>query len=144
MKKIVLGQDDRVGDFVGKGIGIEGQFHSFSSIGLEENGELVAGIVYSDFNGNNLSASIHGLNRTWMNREFLWVIFHYPFEQAKVKRITAVVEESNSLSHNLVKRLGFTHEATLQQAGRSGDLHIYRMFRDECKWLEVFHGRYGK
>ena len=63
----------------------------------------------------------------------------YPFEKAKVGRITVVVENNNEMSHNIVQRLGFTHEATLQKAGRFGDLHVYRMFREECKWLEVLH-----
>ena len=46
------------------------------------------------------------------------------------------IETSNEMSHNLAKKLGFTHEATLQRAGRSGDLHVYRMFREDCKWLK--------
>jgi RimJ/RimL family protein N-acetyltransferase len=133
---MVFGQDDRVAQFVGKGIGED--YSKYVAYGIEKDGELVGGIVYHNFNGNSISASIHGKGN-WLTRDFLWCIFHYPFEQARVGRITAAVEQNNDLSHNLVKRLGFTHEATLQKAGKSGDLHIYRMFREDCKWLEVLH-----
>ena len=133
---LVIGQ--RVADFVSSGIEGEEKYDKYVAFGVEKDGELIGGIVYHSFNGANIFASIHGIGN-WLSRDFLWAIFDYPFEQAKVGRITATIENNNEKSHNLVKRLGFTHEATLQKAGRSGDLHIYRMFREDCKWLEVLH-----
>ena len=138
MKTMVFGQDQRVADFVAAGIDGEESYGKFVAFGVEDKGELKGGIVYYGYNGVNIYASIRGVGN-WLTRDFLWAIFHYPFEQAKVGRITAVIENNNKMSHNLAKRLGFTHEATLQKAGRSGDLHIYRMFRDDCKWLGVLH-----
>lgn len=139
MKKVVFGQDERVAKFVAQGIGPYESFSNFVAFGVEEDGELIGGVVFNNFNENSICGSIHGVGKNWLTREFLWYMFHYPFEKAKVGRITVVVENNNEMSHNIVQRLGFTHEATLQKAGRFGDLHVYRMFREECKWLEVLH-----
>ena len=136
MKIIVTGQDQRVADFVSKGIGCS-SFSNFSTVGLESDGELIAGVVYAEFNGRSITCHIYGIGKTWLNREFLWFIFHYPFVQLNVCRITVIIESSNRVSINFVEKLGFIQEATLLKAGSSGDLHIYRMFREECKWLKV-------
>ena len=139
MKRIVT-NEKRIEQFVSEGIGGNADY-SGTSIGLEKDGELVAGVVYTDFNGKSITASIHGKGVNWLNREFLWFIFFYPFKQLEVGRITVTIETFNKKSHNLAQKLGFTHEATLQKAGRFGDLHVYRMFREDCKWLKV--SRYG-
>lgn len=136
MKRIVT-NDQKIAEFVAKGIGVSPNYSNHATIGIEEDGVLVAGVVYTDFNGQNITAAIHGVGKRWLTREFLWFMFYYPFEQAKAIRITATIETFNQMSHNLVRKLGFTHEATLQKAGRFGDLHVYRMFREDCKWLKV-------
>lgn len=140
MKRIIT-NDPRIAEFVAKGIGGSPSYEHNATIGIEQDGELLAGVVYFDYNGKSITAAIHGVGRRWLNREFLWFMFYYPFEQLKVVRITAGIETFNEKSHNLVQKLGFTHEATLQKAGRFGDLHVYRMFREDCKWLKVLnHG----
>ena len=136
MKSIITGQDERVADFVAKGIGCSG-YSNYSTIGLEKDGKLIAGVVYNEFNGQNITASIYGIGKTWLNREFLWFMFEYPFNQLKVGRITVIIESSNAESIAFVEKLGFIQEATLLKAGKYGDLYIYRMFRGECKWLKV-------
>ncbi len=136
MKRIVTEPKEAIAKFVADGIGHVHGYQNYSAIGLEQDGKLVAGVVYTDFNGRNITAAIYGVGKKWLNREFLWFMFWYPFEQAGAERITATIEVFNKESHNLVQRLGFTHEATLQRAGRFGDLCVYRMFRDDCKWLK--------
>lgn len=112
-----------------------GNFGCATGIGWERRGELVAGVAYSDFNGPNVNAhiAVFGL----MSREYLWTIFDYPFKQLKVNRITCLIGEGNHKSVNLCGRMGFMPETRLKGAHASGDLLIYRMFRDECKWLEL-------
>lgn len=139
MRRIVTEPQEKIAEFVAKQIGYEPHRTKYSAIGLEKDGELIAGVIYTDFNGNNLTAEICGIGN-WLNREFLWYMFYYPFVQANASRLTATIETDNKKSHNMARRLGFTHEATLQRAGRFGDLHVYRMFREDCKWLkESYH-----
>ena len=141
MKRIITEPKEAIAQFVARGIdGHSADIGKYAAIGLEQDGKLIAGVVYYGLNGNCITASIHGIGN-WPTREFLWYMFHYPFVEVGVKRITATVETCNEKSHNFVKHLGFTPEATLQLAGRHGDIHIYRMFPQDCKWLkELSHG----
>ena len=105
-----------------------------SAIGRVVDGELVAGVLYEDWNGTNVVCHIAG-DGNWASRLFLGVIFDYPFNQLNVKRITVPVSSVNAKSINLVTRMGFELECTLEQATPDGDLHLFRMWRDDCKFL---------
>lgn len=137
MRKIITGQDDRVAEFVAERIGMRGKFGSCATIGLEQNDSLIAGVVYSDYNGSNVSMHVGAIGKRWMTREYLWFCFYYPFEQMKVKRITGVVDEGNQQARQFDEHLGFKLETRLKDAGRSGDLLIYRMLKEDCRFLEM-------
>lgn len=107
---------------------------------LDDCGLLVAGVLYEDWNGSNIMCHIAG-DGNWASRDFLRVIFDYPFNQVGAKRITAPVSSTNVKSINLVTRMGFELESTLAQATPDGDLHLFRMWRDDCQYLR---GKYGK
>lgn len=107
-----------------------------TAIGRERNGQLIAGVLYEDFNHANIICHIAGVGN-WLNREFLWTIFDYPFRQLKVKRITTPVAQSNIKSQRFTEHLGFELEARLQDAHPSGDLFIYRMMAADCRWLRL-------
>jgi RimJ/RimL family protein N-acetyltransferase len=105
---------------------------------LNEEGDLVAGVLYEDWNGVNINEHI-AAEGNWASKKFLWVMFHYPFCQLKVKRITAPVCSTNEKVIKLVEHMGFTLECRLSQATPRGDLLIYRMFKEECRYIR---GRY--
>jgi len=103
---------------------------------------LIAGVVYEGYNGANIEmhvAATPGAN--WLNRQFLWAAFHYPFEQLGLKRVTGVVPAANAHALQFDLKLGFSIEATLKDAHPTGDVHILRMMRDECRWLKLFKDR---
>lgn len=106
-----------------------------TAIGRLKDGELVAGVLYEDCTGANVVCHIAG-DDGWATRGFLHLIFHYPFRQLNVQRITAPVHSDNAKSIALMARLGFTLEATLDRAILGGNLLIYRMFKSECRFLE--------
>jgi RimJ/RimL family protein N-acetyltransferase len=106
----------------------------------EATGDLQAGVLYEDWNGANVVCHIAG-EGNWATKSFLNVIFDYPFNQMGVKRITVPVASDNFKSINLVSRMGFTLECTLAQATPEGDLHLFRMWRDDCQYIR---GKYGK
>lgn len=107
---------------------------------VDKTGALIAGVLYEDWNGVNIVCHIRG-DGNWACREFLAVIFDYPFNQLKAKRITVPIASTNFRSIGLVTKMGFTLECTLAQATPEGDLHLFRMWRDNCKYLK---GKYGK
>lgn len=136
MKRIIT-DSKRIAQFVHDTMGHVGAT-DYTAIGLEDDGKIVAGVLYDNYNGASVNTHIAANNsKRWMNREYLHFIFWYPFEQMKVKRLTALVAENNTDSRNFVKKLGFDLEATLQDADPDGDLLVYRMFRDQCKWLNM-------
>ena len=115
-----------------------GDFGSSNAIGWEKDGRLVAGVVYAQWNGPNVVCHIASdRSRRWATREYLWTIFDYPFSQLKCKRITVEVGEGNYDSRRFVEHLGFKLEATLAGAHPTGELRIYRLWRDECKYLKA-------
>lgn len=105
-----------------------------TTIGWAKGGKLVAGVIYEDFNHAQVVCHIAGVGN-WATREYLWTIFDYPFNQLKVNRITVPVASTNTRSKRFVKRLGFEHEATLTDAHPQGDILIYKITADKCRWL---------
>ena len=109
------------------------------TIGLEKDGEIVAGVWYDDFNPQ--SVTTHIAIKGAINKEYLRVIFDYPFMQLGVQKIIAPVLEDNSQSINLVEKMGFQQETRLKNVHPLGDMLFYVMDKTDCKYLGA---RYGK
>lgn len=108
---------------------------SSTGIARVKDGKIVAGVLYESCNGVNVFAHI-AVDPGGINRKFLSVIFDYPFNQLGVKRITGVVASSNTAARKLDEHLGFELEAILTGAHPEGDLLIYKMTVDKCRWLK--------
>lgn len=106
------------------------------AIGRVKAGQIVAGVLYQDFNGVNVFCHIAGEGRGWLDRRFLSIIFHYPFVQLKARRITGVVPSTNERARKFDEHLGFELEAILSGAHPEGDLCIYTMTAEKCRWLK--------
>ncbi len=107
------------------------------SLGWLKDGELIAGVAYTDYNGVNISMHVYG-EGNWLKRQFLWAAFDYPFNQLNLKRVTGVVGEGNNRARRFDEHLGFKLEARLKDAHPTGDLLIYSMFKDECRFLKGY------
>lgn len=107
-------------------------------VGLEKDGELIAGALYEGFNGQNVWAHLAGKpGKRWMNRQFLWYGFHYPFNEMGVKRISGYVNASNTEARRLNEHFGYQEEARLKGAAPDGgDVILYVMWRENCRFLE--------
>lgn len=114
-----------------------GNFGCAQGIGWLREGEIVAGVVYAEFNGPNVVCHIASdRSRRWLTREFLWAIFDYPFNQMGCNRITVCVGQGNADSTRFVKHLGFTIEAVLEGAHPTGALQIFRLWKSDCRWIK--------
>ena len=107
-------------------------------IGLEKDGELIAGALYEGYNGQNVWAHLAGMpGKRWMTREFLRYGFHYPFNEMGVKRISGYVNASNTQARRLNEHFGYQEEARLTGAAPDGgDVILYVMWRENCRFLE--------
>jgi len=112
-----------------------------TAIGLERNGELVAGVLYEDYNGANLLMHVASDGSAqWMTPGYLRVCFEYPFGKLGCKRVTGIVPSINRRALMFDERLGFKVEARLTDAHPDGDLIVLSMKRDECRWIRSNHG----
>lgn len=140
MTRLAIGQF--VVDWVAKQTNDFGNFGAAQGIGLQrwKDGawQLIAGVAYAEFNGPNVVCHIASDGtKLWLNRQYLWTIFDYPFNQLKVDRITVCVGEGNKDSRRFVEHLGFELEAQLSGAHPTGDLMIYMLRKPRCKWLNL-------
>lgn len=109
-------------------------FHpgSFAAMGwVDENLVLKASVAAHELCGRDLHISI-ALDGHRFPRELLRACFVYSFEQLSRRRLTFLIEPANLASITLVKALGAVHEATLRDAGFSGDMHLYALFPENC------------
>ena len=141
---IVIGP--AVVEWVAKRTNEFGNFGCAQGIGVTAKGELIAGVVYNEFNGANCCMHVAALpGRMWLKYANLRVWFDYPFNQMKVKRVTALIGEGNTASRRLTEHLGFERETTLRGAHPTGDLIVYAMWKERCEWISPdFEKRYAK
>ena len=117
-----------------------GRFDNAQGIGRVVDGQLVGGAVFNDYTGPNICMHVASDgSRRWINRELLRVCFDYPFNQLGVDRITGIVGEGNEDARRFDENLGFELEARLKGAHKTGDLLVYVLWRDKCRFLR---GRY--
>lgn len=126
-----------IGPWVAERVGMKRYIPgSASAIGRVKDGKIVAGVLYEDYNGANVSCHIAGEGKNWLSRKFISIIFDYPFNQLKVKRITGIVQSTNIKAQHLDEHLGFEREFVMKDAHPDGDLIVYKMTADKCRWLK--------
>ena len=103
------------------------------SIGLKQNGEFVAGVIYENWNRRTITCHIAISGR--LTPRYLAVIFDYPFNVCDVKKIIVPVDATNSKSVNLVEKMGFTEEARIKDGMADGDMILYTLAKNDCKYL---------
>ena len=136
MKRIIIGQS--VVEWVARHTGEFGNYGAAVGFGIDDGVELIAGVVFNDYNGVNMNMHVASDDsKRWMTRELLWLVFDYAFNQAKVERITGLVGEKNWQARKFDEHIGFTQETTLARAHPDGRLIVYRMFREDCRWLKI-------
>lgn len=113
-------------------------FHLGAPAGLtlKKHGVAVAAAVYDGYTGGNVFIQVAGSPGTpWLTRSALRWAFIYPFQQLKVERLSAWVEEDNERAIRFNEHVGFTLEHVLPRAGRKGQaVRLYRMFKEECRY----------
>lgn len=110
---------------------------------VNSSGQLIGVVGYDCWTGTACEMHMAG-EPGWLNREFLWGAFDYPFNQAGCNMVLARVPSGNHRALSIDRRLGFRTEYILKGAHPDGALHILSMRKDECKWLEKYNGQEQK
>lgn len=136
MKTMLYGQDERVRNWVAERIG-ENLDDAAVAIGVEEDGELIAGVAYNMYTGASICMNVAAEpGKRWTKKEFMYAFFAYPFIQLKCNRVTGLVRASNEVAKKFDEHVGFTQEGVIRQAFEDGeDAILYGMLKSECKWI---------
>ena len=137
MKRIIVGDKQRVADWVSKKIGCNKWQVDFEAIGLEQNGQLVGGVVFDNYvEKTRCSTHVAGEGKCWLNREFLKVVFDYIFRQLGCKVIVASIKSHNMAALHFSKRIGFDEAGRVENGAPNGDLVVLQLPVAKCRWLE--------
>ena len=133
--RLILDDKERVGGFVAGFTG-NGNWSSYTAIGLERGGELIAGAVYDGYYGPSIQIHVAAQpGRVWLRRQWLHAAFAYPFNQLGCRRVTAPIDAGNFESIRLAQHLGFAYETCLKDAVPTGDLLYFVLWKETCRWL---------
>jgi RimJ/RimL family protein N-acetyltransferase len=113
----VIVTDDRVPRFVGARIGAI-IYPPFTAIGIERDGEIIAGAVFNCFTGHDVEITVAGKGWT---RAFFKAVGRYVFEQLQCGRFQFTTMDENTA--RLAERLGGQREGLLRDKfgpGRHG------------------------
>lgn len=101
----------------------------------------MGGVLFTDWN-NMGSVQMHmalfgGFGGM---RPLLYLVYQYPFEQLKVKKVFGLVPEFNARARNMNLHMGFKIEYVVDDvfAGEAPcGMYIMSMTRNECRWLNM-------
>jgi len=136
----VVPGDERVSRWVAtkiEGQPIEWGPHTCLAVLDEKRSRVVCGVVYSDYREPfDIRASIATEGPGWASKGVLRALFHYPFMQLGVKRITCLIAADNEKSQKLCEKMGFSLEG-IHPVGWDGekDAVSYGLKRENCKWI---------
>lgn len=108
-------------------------------ISRSEGGVLLGGVVYENWTGAGGSCLAHiaGFAPNWINRDFLFVMFDYPFVQLDCNQVFGQVHSKNQHSIDFNKKLGWEEVITLEGVFPDGDMILMRYRRENCRFLGI-------
>ena len=137
MIHLVFGLDRQVAQWVREQIPDRPDFGQCTAIGVAEDKRMIAGVVFNNYRGHMIEASIAATDPCWCNKTVLHAFFAYPWLQLKVRRLQVIVAKKNKHSRHFVERLGFKFEGLCRKAMPDGtDACVYSQLRHECRWLK--------
>lgn len=135
---IVTGE--KIGRWAGEKAGVPWTPQS-TAIGWVREGQPVAAAIFDGFTGPCIS--MHGRcdNPAKVSRVFWFAIFDYPFNELGVKRLITTVSTANQKALEFDAHLGWKRETTLKDYFTDGDAVVLQMYREDCRWLNIFKDR---
>lgn len=99
-----------VGNFVSRiCFGHPDGFEKFSTMGVFDKGNLIAGIVYHNYHPDSgvIELSAGSVSRRWMQGHVVRALFEFPFGMCGAQLVVIRVSERNTVMISIAKRLGF-------------------------------------
>jgi hypothetical protein len=103
---------------------------------VDSDGCFLGGFVLTDYTGSTMTDHMAGVGN-WCSPQLMWVIFDYQFEQCSLKKVMCTVSSHRRNVVDLVTRAGFRHEYSIEDGVPEGQMHLFSMSKDQCKWLRL-------
>lgn len=121
--------DERVTRFVSEKIN-RGLCPPFQVLGIERDGEIIAGVIFNCFEGKDVHVTIAGSGWT---KGFLADVGDYVFRQMKCARMTAITEQPKVVKFG--ERLGGQVEGLMRDHfGKGRDAFVIGILASEYKF----------
>jgi len=132
---VVTDNSEAIADFVGKKLKVT-FWPPYLALGFSsEDRTKMAAVVFSDYNGSNIEATIYA-DKGGATRGVIRYVAQYVFGQLKCRRLTVRTKKRNKAVLKLAPRLGFKYETVLVRYYPDDDAVVFRMLREDCKWIK--------
>lgn len=112
--------------------------HSSCVMRLRDDDEPVGGVIYTGYTGESIVIHSGSWTPHWINRDMLYVVFDYPFNQLGVKRLFGHVPEDNLHARTFNEKVGFRYVARIEGVFKHGvACMVMRLDREGCRFLSV-------
>lgn len=135
MAQLVLFDKARVAEWVAREVNQGADWGSYYAMGVERDGEMIAGVVINNFNGANATCHIAIKRFTKAIVPLFQHVCHYAFNQCKLKRLTGMVPSNEPHIIAFDKHIGFEEEFVMRDGAPGADMHVLVMWPDTCRWL---------
>lgn len=137
MIRLVTNMNEMVAKWVQQQFPDAPDFDPCTAIGIADGNRIIAGVVFNNYRGHTIEASMASISPKWCNRRIGRALLAYPFEQLKVRRFQLTVAKRNKRMRRFLERLGFKSEGRRRAAMPDGsDAIQYSMLRHEAeRWL---------
>ena len=143
----IYGYDGVVGAFVARLIPHcqRGFGFNIKTTGVVDGGDLVAGIVYHEWNpdAGTIQISAAALpGEPWLSRETLRRMFEYPFLECKCQMVVQLIPADDERQQYMMARFGYSLIPMPRMLGRNRDGVVATLTFED--WLEnKFNRRFG-
>ncbi len=103
-------------------------------------GKILGVVGFDSWNGASCQIHVAG-NGNWVTREFLRCVFDYVFNTAKLKVVVCIIESINKKSLKFTRHVGWKEVTRIVDGHPSGDLIVFEMRPENCKFLEKTNGQ---
>lgn len=111
---------------------------TFITLSIWKGDRLLGGTIYERYTKRAIFLHIVGFEPAWFNRTFLWLGFHFPFEQLGVEKVFGLVSANRRRELEFFKKLGFVIETAIKGVYSDGaDQLVLVLEKKNCKWLKL-------
>ena len=131
---MIMVDGDAIGQYVGSrlGVKINPPFQAFGF--LTDDKKPLSAFVFNEFNHSNIEMTIVA-EPGGITRQVIRYVAHYVFVKSNCRRLTVRTKKRNKHILKLAPRYGFKYECIAKQYFPDDDAVVFRMLKEDCKWL---------